>query len=140
MTVYWHDGGKKPKSPPDVDLNTWGGLGMLFIGEKGQILSNYGRHLLLPKKQFADYPRPKPSIPGSIGHHREWVVGAKTGKPTPCNFDYAGKMTENILAGIVSCRVKRKLEWDTKALKATNCPAADRFIRKTYRKGWKLIG
>ena len=140
VTVWWHDGGKRPKSPPDMDLAKWGGLGMLFTGDKGQLLSNYSRHLLLPTKQFAGYQRPKPSIPPSIGHHREWIVGAKTGKPTPCNFDYGGKMTENIMAGIVSCRVKQKLEWDTKALKATNCPEADKFIRKQYRKGWTLLG
>ena len=65
-------------------------------------------------------------------------MGAKTGAPTPCNFDYGGKMTENIMAGIVSCRVKQKLEWDSQNLKATNCPEADRFIRKQYRQGWAL--
>ena len=140
LTETWYDGGQRPASPPGVDLAKWGILGMLFIGDKGQLLSNYGQHLLLPKKQYEGYERPKPSIPASIGHHREWIVGAKTGKATPCNFDYAGKMTENIMAGIVSCRVTRKLEWDTKKLKATNCPAADRFIRKQYRKGWTLIG
>ncbi len=42
------------------------------------------------------------------------------------------------MAGIVSCRVKQKLEWDTKNLTVTNCPEADQFIRKQYRKGWTL--
>ena len=140
VTETWYDGGQRPPNPPDVDLSKWGILGMLFIGDKGQLLSNYGQHVLLPKKQYEGYERPKPTIPPSIGHHNEWIVGAKTGKPTPCNFDYGGKMTENIMAGIVSCRVKQKLEWDTKNLKATNCPEADRFIRKQYRKGWTLIG
>ena len=50
---------------------------------------------------------------------------------------YGGKMTENLLAGVVSCRVKQKLEWDSKNLRATNCPEADRFIRKQYREGWR---
>ena len=140
VTEYWYDGGQRPPNPPGVDLAKWGILGMLFIGEKGMILSNYGKHLLLPKKQFETYKRPAQSIPASIGHHNEWIVGAKTGKPTPCNFDYGGKMTENIMVGIVSCRMKQKLEWDTKALKATNCAEADKYIRKQYRKGWKLIG
>jgi predicted dehydrogenase len=138
VTAYWHDGGRRPESPPDVDLAKWGVLGMLFNGDKGQLLANYGTHVLLPKKQYEGYQRPEPSIPRSIGHHQEWIHGAKTGTPTPCNFDYAGKMTENLMAGIVSCRVKQKLEWDTKNLKATNCPEADRFIRKQYRKGWTL--
>jgi len=49
-------------------------------------------------------------------------------------------MTENILAGIVSCRVKQKLVWDSANCKATNCPEADRFIRKQYRQGWSMDG
>ena len=140
VTVYWYDGGKKPKSPPDVDLEKWGLLGMLFIGDKGMLLSDYGRHMLLPKKQYQGFKPPAPSIPPSIGHHKEWIQAIKTDKQTPCNFDYAGKMTENIMTGIVSCRVKQKLEWDSANLKATNCPAADPYIRKQYRKGWTLIG
>lgn len=138
VTVYWHDGGKKPKSPPDVDLEKWGGLGMLFNGDKGQLLANYGTHVLLPKKQYEGFQRPEPTIPSSIGHHKEWIVAAKTGAATPCNFDYGGKMTENIMTGIVSCRVKQKLQWDSQNLEATNCPEADRFIRKQYREGWSL--
>ena len=110
---------------------------MLFIGDKGQLLSNYDSLVLLPKKQFEGFRRPDPSIPPSIGHHQEWIQGAKTGAPTPCNFDYGGLMTENLLAGVVSCRVKQKLDWDSKNLRATNCPEADRFIRKQYRQGWK---
>jgi predicted dehydrogenase len=138
VTVYWHDGGKKPESPPDVDLEKWGGLGMLFIGDKGQLLSDYGQHVLLPKKQYEGFQPPEPTIPSSIGHHQEWIVGAKTGAPTPCNFDYGGKMTENLMAGIVSCRVKQKLDWDSENLRATNCPEADRFIRREYREGWSI--
>lgn len=137
VTVFWYDGVKLPPSPPDVELANWGGLGMLFVGDKGQLLANYDAHVLLPKKHFEGFVPPEPSIPRSIGHHQEWIQGAKTGAPTPCNFDYGGKMTENLLAGVVSCRVKQKLEWDSQNLRATNCPDADRFIRKQYREGWR---
>ena len=138
VTVWWHDGVKTPKSPPDVDLEKWGGLGMLFIGEKGQLLADYGRHMLLPKKQYEGFQPPPKTIPPSSGHHAEWIKAAKEGGSTPCNFDYGGKMTENILAGIVSCRVQQKLEWDARNGKAANCPAANRFIRKKYRQGWDI--
>ena len=46
-------------------------------------------------------------------------------------------MTENLLAGVVACRVQQQLQWDTQNLRATNCPEADRFIRKKYRAGWQ---
>jgi len=140
VTVYWHDGGKRPPSPPDADLSKWGGLGMLFVGEKGQLLSSYDRLMLLPVAQYKDYQPPPKSIPPSIGHHQEWITACKTGAPTPCNFDYGGKMTENLLAGIVSCRVKQKLQWDHAACKATNCPEADKFIYKQYRAGFNIMG
>ena len=138
VTLYWYDGPGKPASCPEAHLDPWQKLGILFVGDKGQLLSNYGKHVLLPEKQYQDYQRPESTIPASIGHHREWIVGAKTGQQTSCNFDYAGKMTENIMAGIVSCRVKQKLEWDSENLRASNCPDADQFISKQYREGWGL--
>jgi len=45
----------------------------------------------------------------------------------------------NLLA-LVAYRVGKKLEWDAAALTATNCPEAERFIRKKYREGWTLNG
>jgi hypothetical protein len=45
---------------------------------------------------------------------------------------------ENLLLSIVACRVKRRLDWAPVQLKATNCPEADRFIRKDYRQGWTV--
>jgi len=137
VTVFWHDGGKKPASPPGVDLKQWG-IGVLFVGQKGMLVADYSRHLLLPLEKFKDFQAPKRSIPPSIGHHKEWIQACKTGSPTLCNFDYSGRLNENLLLGTVACRVGQKLEWDAKALKATNCPEADRFIRKKYRPGWEL--
>ena len=141
VTVHWHDGGKKPQSPPGVDLKPWS-IGVLFVGQKGWIACDYGRRMLLAREgsvadMLKDYKAPT-TIPASIGHHQEWLLACKTGSPTLCNFDYGGKLVENLLLGIVACRTKSKLEWDPVNLKAPNCPDADRFIRKVYRKGWEL--
>ena len=43
-----------------------------------------------------------------------------------------------MLLGNVAYRVGQKLQWDPVNLKATNCPEADRFIQREYRKGWTL--
>jgi hypothetical protein len=40
----------------------------------------------------------------------------------------------------VAYRVGKKLEWDSEKLQAKGCPEADKFIKKTYRKGWVLNG
>jgi predicted dehydrogenase len=137
VTVFWHDGGKKPESPPGVDLKTWG-IGVLFVGDKGMIAADYGRRVLLPVDKYKDFKPPEPTIPPSPGHHQEWLLGCKTGSPTLCNFGYGGRLVENLLLGIVACRVQKKLEWDPAALKATNCPEAEKFIRKQYREGWSV--
>jgi len=43
-----------------------------------------------------------------------------------------------VLLGNVAYRIGRKLEWDAKHLKATNCREADALIQHHYRKGWRI--
>ena len=137
VKLTWYDGIQRPESPQGFDLNRWG-LGILFKGDKGMLLADYGRHHLLPAEKFKDFQRPKPWIKPSLGHHREWIHACKTGEPTTCNFDYSGMLIEHNLLGNVAYRVGKKLQWDPANLKATNCPEADKFIRRKYRQGWSL--
>jgi hypothetical protein len=139
VKLTWRHGGKHVDLLKKYGLPTkdWGS-GQLFIGEKGMILSNYDHRLLFPEKQFAGFQPPKPTIPSSPGHHREWIQACKTGSPTLCNFTYSGALVESNLLGLAAYRLGRKLEWDPVNLKATNCPEADRLIRKKYRQGWSL--
>jgi len=137
LPLTWYDGIQRPESPPGQNLSKWG-LGMLFKGEKGTLIADYGRHILLPEDKFKDFKRPEPSIPKSRGHHAEWIHACKTGEPTTCNFDYSGMLIEHNLLGNVSYRAGKKLTWDPENLKATNCPEADKFIRREYRDGWTL--
>src|SRR5262249_26165081 len=113
--------------------------GVLFVGSKGMLLSDYGKHVLLPEKEFKDFKRPEPSIPASIGHHAEWLHACQTGAPTTCNFEYSGWLTEANHLGNVAYRVGKKLVWDAANLKCPNAPEADQFIRRKYREGWNLV-
>jgi len=137
VKLTWYDGVQRPESPPGFDLNKWG-LGILFKGDKGMLLADYGKHFLLPEDEFEDFQRPEPTIPQSLGHHKEWIHACKTGEPTLCNFDYSGMLIEHNLLGNVAYRTGKKLQWDPKNLKATNCPEANRYIRREYREGWTL--
>lgn len=139
VKLTWYDGVQRPPSPEGFDLKKWG-LGVLFKGEKGMLLADYGKHILLPEDKYRDFQRPGPSIPPSLGHHKEWIHACKTGEPTTCNFDYSGKLIEHNLLGNVSYRVGAKLDWDPKNLKAVGCPEADKYIRREYREGWVLDG
>lgn len=137
VQLNWYQGQSKPICLGKEGVPSWDS-GMLFIGDRGMLMSDYGRHLLLPEAKFVDYKRPEPTIPPSLGHYAEWIHAAKTGAPTTCNFQYAGLLTESNHLGNVAYRVGQKIEWDATAMKAKNCPAADAFLRRDYRPGWSL--
>ena len=138
MTLTWYDGKQWPKSPEGVDLSKWH-LGTMFIGEKGILVADYGRYLLLPEAQFKDFqataaldrpivgpsPGVDPRVPSQPARH---ALQLRLLRP----------LVEHNLLGTVAFRTGTKLEWDAEQLKATNCPAADRFIRKSYRAGWTI--
>jgi predicted dehydrogenase len=137
VELTWYHGGKQPSLLSAKQVEDWKS-GVLFVGEKGMLLSDYSRHVLLPEKDFEGFKPPTRFIQPSIGHHNEWIRACKTGGETTCTFDYSGPLTEAALLGNVAYRVGRKLEWDAKNLKATNCSEADQFIQHQYREGWKL--
>lgn len=137
-TLTWYHGDKYPAALTEKKLGDWKGAGVLFVGEKGMIASNYGQHKLLPEADYKEFKRPEPTIAKSPGHHQEWMEAIRGGAPALCNFDYAGPLAETVLLGNVAYRTGRKLEWDAAALKAKNCPEADRYLRREYRKGWTL--
>ena len=102
------------------------------------LLSDYGKHVLLPEDQFQDFQRPEPFIPDSPGQHQEWLIACKTGAPTASPFYYAGPLTEANHLGIVAFRAGQKLEWDAANLRIPNLPAAERFLGREPRDGWSL--
>ncbi|HEV2668721.1 MAG TPA: Gfo/Idh/MocA family oxidoreductase [Blastocatellia bacterium] len=138
VRLTWYQGTYKPQILKESGVPEWKS-GVLFVGDKGMLLSDYGKHTLLPEDKFADFKRPEPFIPKSLGHYAEWIHACKTGAPTTCNFEYAGWLTEANHLGNVAFRAGKKLEWDFKNLRAKNAPEIEPLIRRKYRKGWKLI-
>ena len=143
VTVTWYDGGNLPPRPEGIGENVRlgdGDNGSLFIGERGMIaIGTYGGSpRLFPESLRADYETPDPMIPRSIGHYREWIQACKGGAPSPGNFDYAGPFTEWVVMGNLALRCEGKLLWDGEKMKVTNNRGANRYVRRKYRKGWKL--
>jgi predicted dehydrogenase len=135
--LTWHQGEMKPQLWADKKIPQWG-EGCLFIGDKGMLLADYNKHVLLPEEQFKDFTPPEPTIPDSIGHHKEWLHACKTGAPTTCNFAYSGALTEANHLGNVAYRVGKKIAWDPVKLECPGTPEAAKFLRREYRKGWDL--
>jgi predicted dehydrogenase len=137
VRLTWYQGEDKPAPWQEGSIPKWAN-GVLFVGAKGMLLADYGKHVLLPEKDFRDFHRPEPFIPKSLGHYAEWIQACKTGSPTTCNFEYAGWLTEANHLGNVAYRVGKKLEWDAAKLYARNSPEAEPYIHREYRKGWAL--
>jgi predicted dehydrogenase len=135
----WYQGTEKPKVWHDKKIPQWSN-GTLFIGDKGMVLSEYGKHTLLPESKFKNFERPEKSIESSPGQMAEWIRACKgEGPQALCNFAYAGPLTEANHLGNVAYRAQTKLEWDAKNMKFPNAPEAEKFLGRTYRKGWKLV-
>ena len=138
VVMEWRNGtDHRPPVVAEKNLPAWNSA-VLFIGSEGMLQADYRKYVLLPEAKFADFHPPEPTIPDSVGHHREWIDACKTGGLTTCSFDYSGPLTEAVLLGNVAYRAGKKLLWDHTKLKAAGCPEADRFIRREYRQGWTL--
>ncbi len=138
LTLTWYQGVNRPDLVKRGDVPQWPN-GVLFVGEKGMLIADYSRYMLLvPGEKFAEVPAPKISIPKSVGHHQEWIDACKTGSPTTCAFSYSGWLTEANHLGNVAYRVGKKLEWDSVNMRATNAPEAEPFLTRAHAPGWKL--
>jgi predicted dehydrogenase len=144
LKLTWYDGGLMPERPRDLPPERRMGSaygGVLFHGTKGKIIA--GAHgadglRILPESLMQSYQRPEKRLPRSVGHHKEWAEACKGGPRPGSNFDYAGPMTEAVLLGNVTIRVGQRVEWDPAAMKVTNVPEANQWLRRDYRDGWSL--
>ena len=150
--AYWYEGGLRPDVPEELASDPrlqgkkpgLGGSGSLFIGTKGKLLAkgDYGGTPLL-LGEARDWERiPGRAIELSPGHHEEWIMAAKGEKPwdyPKSNFLYSGPLVEAMLLGNVALLANEKIAWDSKNMRITNSPKANRFLgREVYRKGWEI--
>jgi len=135
VQLTWYHGTWRPPGAEEYGL----GAAVLFEGENGRLLADYGTHKLFLDEGLS-VETPEPTIPTSIGHHREWTEACKSRGPTTCNFDYSGALAETVLLGNVSYRARQAFAWDADNLLAVDCSAAAEFIRRDYRDGWTLEG
>ena len=142
VKVVWYDGGNKPVVPKELGRGAkLPGGGSIIYGDKG-VLVDYDDYNAAPRlipeermKAFTD--RPKRTIPrvSKANPYLEWIAACKGEGPAPgSNFvDHAVDLTEFCLLGNVAIRAGQRIEWDSANLTCTNLPAADRFVRKSYR-------
>ena len=71
---------------------------------------------------------------------KEWIEACKGDLKTSCNFDYAGKMIEMMMLGLVAYRAGKAVDYDPAKGQVTNDKNANDLIRRDYRRGWRLNG
>jgi hypothetical protein len=139
VRLHWHDGGRLPKQfdDPELALPKWTGGGTLFVGEKGMLLADYGRYVLLPADDWKEFAPPAPTIPNSVGHYKEWLDAIRNGGRTSCNFEYSGALSETVLLGCVAYRSGEAFQWDGPELTASS-EKAQSLIARAPRDGWEI--
>lgn len=137
VELTWYDGNQRPPLQKQHNMPDWPEA-TIFVGSKGMMIADYGRFKLFPEEKFQNFRRPQ--IPHKPEHMQDWIEACKTNDPLRpgTNFSYSGPLTETVLLGTVAHRAGQKLEWDAKNLEVTNFPEANRFTRRTYRKGWTI--
>jgi predicted dehydrogenase len=143
VSLTWYNGNARP--PKEV-VEHIGKLaldhqGSIVIGTGGVLYSQYdsgSKPILLPTEKFADFKLPDLK---DDDHYLQFVEAVRGNGHTSAPFSYSGPLTELVLLGCLATRFpKTDLKWDTKALKFTNNEDANKFVRKTYRKGFEVEG
>jgi predicted dehydrogenase len=143
VKLTWYDGGLKPNKPEelgDEELSQEGGA--LLIGSKGKLMhETYGAHpRLLPKSlhdSFGKPPQKLPRIPAEA-HEMNWVDACKGKTEASCPFEYAARLTEVMLLGVVALKAGKKISYDGPNMRVTNLPQANDYLRREYRQGWSV--
>jgi hypothetical protein len=141
VRLTWYDGGLMPAKPEELgeeELNKGGGA--LLIGSKGKLLhETYGVNpRLLPKSlhdSFGEPAKKLPRIPNQQ-HELNWVAAAQGKAEASCPFEYASRLTETMLLGVVALHAGKKIQYDGENRRVTNVAAANDFLQREYRTGW----
>ena len=141
INVTWYDGDELP--PKEVQALLEGdklpAQGSIFVGAKGaMLLPHVAFAQLYPDKDFASYRRPDVQ---EQDHWGQFVDACLDRGQTSAGFDYAGPLAETVLLGTVACRFPQTtLQWNARRLKFRNGSAANHYLRRQYRAGWKVKG
>ncbi|WOO43731.1 Gfo/Idh/MocA family oxidoreductase [Rubellicoccus peritrichatus] len=153
IRVTWFQGGAMPKSPSNwVDLSKID-HGAVFKGDRGSIVSDFGRRLIIPNGDKGNMthfkPRTKEELIPNLGNFaKQWADACKNGKPadTACNFEYSANMIETMCLGLVAFRANKelnhdgRLEYNGQQGVVSNAQDANQFLTKPYRNGWTMNG
>ena len=153
LTLEWYDGRTGMAAanllpppeiqalPKEIGMEKLPHEGLVVAGSEGWILFPLGSapRLILKDKNAARPP--KPVLPPWPNHYHEFLDGCIAGKKTSADFSRVVPMVEAVLLGNVAERVSNtRLDWDPAKMEIANSAEANKFLTRSYRKGWELPG
>jgi hypothetical protein len=143
VKITWSDGGKYPPEELRAHIGgkAWPTQGALMIGEDGALMLEHGAGpRLYPQDRFSTVKAPKLSPQHHYHQFIDAILGKNGGK-THSPFSYSARSTEMVLLGTVALRFPgQELAWDAASMGFPKVEAANRYVRRTYRKGWEVQG
>ena len=114
----------------------------MFVGEKGFLTyETYGNNpKVYPEALAAEADKvPKTFARVATSHEANWCNACKGEGTASSPLDYAAKLTETMLLGIVALRAgqSKKILYDGAKMQITNVPEANRWLSREYRQGWQ---
>jgi predicted dehydrogenase len=141
LELFWYDGGMRPRLPEVIRTHNveMAREGILFVGDQGAILAGFNGQspqLFARGKREPLFKEEKPAR--RLGRVISWLEAIKEGTESPGSFLNAGPITDTVNLGTVALRAGRKVIFDSRTMTVTNVAAANRLLRRDYRKGWEL--
>jgi predicted dehydrogenase len=142
VSLHWYDGGLMPMFAADFPLPGGDGGGGVFVGDSGVITyETYGNNpKVFPEAAASRAESVAKSVPRIEGSHEaNWAKACKGDGKTSSPFDYAARLTETMLLGVVALRAgqSKRILYDGAAMRVTNLPDVNQWLTREYRAGWQ---
>ncbi len=144
VKLTWYDGGLLPPqargarrrgAQPD-------GRRDCSSASKGKLIyDTYGLNSrLLPKslQRFGRHAAHRSCRASPTSHEINWSDAAKGKGEASTPFDYAARLTEIMLLGIVALRAGTRSTTTARTMRITNSAGGNDFLKREYRRGWRL--
>lgn len=141
VKVTWYDGGLMPRLP-EAAANKADEYrrGVMFVGTEGHMLcKGAGGDAWVIPSNGGEVAAPPKTIRRVEDHYRDWLDACKGGPAALSNFDYATRLTEITLLGVLAVRTGKRIEWDHENARAKNIDGIETLIDGEYRKGWEVV-
>src|ERR1051326_790972 len=117
--------------------------GTLYVGEKGVLYTaTYGGKMhVVPMEKMEKLTQPPKTLPRQKSIMTDFLNAVREGqKETYASFDYGARLTEFTLLGNLAqhAGLGKKVEWNGPKMKVTNIPELNKWVKREYRKGWKV--